>query len=1070
MVLIKRLGALALLVGILFGFPALLVAAVGNPWPNGGLNELSLMSNSAVLGLISLVGWLVWLQLLLCALWEIPPALRHDPKGAGRLPVAVGGQQRAMRILVHTVLAVGVCTTVLGSHGAEADAAPLHPVTQVTHTATGADTTAPSSSTAAVDTPAGKSHGQEQEPSVQPKVLTKKGDTLWDLAEKHLGDGFRWREIANLNQGRSMPDGQVFNNNPRALELGWDLLLPEDATDLPGTRTAAAGGEWVVAEGDRLSDIASETTGDPATWPRLYEANKDVIGPDPDLIHPGQVLVLPGTASPAEGGTQQPGSPTHDGDAGRGNHRQQGGTDAGPATDGNEQSHGPVAPATPTAPSADDVTPETTRPTPSEQRTTDAAEADDGGGITALRALLASAGCLAVGALGLVAANRRRQFRRRRVGRAIATMPDELAQVERAIVEYGEEVQEDVEFLDRALRHVAACCQAADTPVPQLGAAVLGEEDLTLLFTQPATGEAPEGWTATDDGRAWMLPRWTYLEPELETQPAPYPALVTIGTDGSGRAWHVDLETLGVCGIGGEEDQIAGLVRFVVAELAVNRWAEGCEVLLTDGFGEEMVRLNPARLRQAGRDEALARATVLTGEMAEGEQNLDADLLDRRRDGLVLDTTHPVVVVVAARPEEEFVAEVEERQRSRVVVVHGAGESPTVELSGDGSAFLPMWGVSLTACSMAADQAAPMAEVMAATRNVADEPVPETPSDDGPLGRYARADGSLRQQYTEERHTEGNDPSSQLPEADEIYLATAATTAEDLAAVAPSVPEETRAELEALDPTLDQDIEDWFDESSPRPKVHLLGPVEVTARDGGDAHAIDNVAVTVAFIAYLACQERGVTGERAAADCGWKTQSTVQNRATNARFLLGTRPDGSDWLPDATKSEGARRGSTPTYELVGGTGGVLNSADLFVRLRFRAQQRGDAGCEQDLLTALSLVTGAPFEAATERRFKWLFAGQRHDHIMVSAIHDAAHLVATRAVAQGRTELVRRACEAARKASPHSDIAWLDLAAATEAESGRAAADELVRDEVVDRVDEDPPPRTESVLDRREWAG
>ncbi|MGM9125857.1 hypothetical protein ACTFF2_03210, partial [Campylobacter jejuni] len=67
---------------------------------------------------------------------------------------------------------------------------------------------------------------------------------------------------------------------------------------------------------------------------------------------------------------------------------------------------------------------------------------------------------------------------------------------------------------------------------------------------------------------------------------------------------------------------------------------------------------------------------------------------------------------------------------------------------------------------------------------------------------------------------------------DEVYLATAATTAEDLAAVAPSVPPEIRTEIEALDPTLEQDLADWFDPTSPRPKVHLLGPVEVNALNG----------------------------------------------------------------------------------------------------------------------------------------------------------------------------------------------------------------------------------------------
>ena len=101
----------------------------------------------------------------------------------------------------------------------------------------------------------------------------------------------------------------------------------------------------------------------------------------------------------------------------------------------------------------------------------------------------------------------------------------------------------------------------------------------------------------------------------------------------------------------------------------------------------------------------------------------------------------------------------------------------------------------------------------------------------------------------------------------------------------------------------------------------------------------------------------------------------------------------------------------------------------------------------DVATALSLVTGATFEAATESRFKWLFkpGQQRWDEILVGAIHDAAHILATRAVTAGRTDLVRVACDAARKASPHSDIAWLDEAAATEAESGRDAAGELIRE-------------------------
>ncbi|ABL79305.1 LysM peptidoglycan-binding domain-containing protein [Nocardioides sp. XL1] len=1072
--LVKRLGALALLLGLLVGFPALLLAAVGNPWPDGGLNELSLMSNSAVLGIVSLLGWFVWGQLLVCTLWEIPPALRHETEGASRLPIAVGGQQRFIRILVHTVLAVGVTSTaLLGSHAATAEAAPAAPLRPVTHVAHQTPAANPETSPAVSPAQAVPDTTHRAD---RPRIVTDKGDTLWGLAEKHLGDGFRWQEIADLNHGRVMVDGRTFNN-PRSIEPGWELLLPAGATGLPGDQTSAT--EHVVAPGETLTGITKETTGDPDNWQALYEANKDVIGSDPDLIYPGQVLVLPGTGAvdpdtgtdrPHQRGPGQrdePGTSTGGQDEqadDTGDDRSTGADDA----EGQEQQQTPAEPAAPTAPSQRSAqgAPDSTE----QQASTEADEASDEGGITGLRALLATALCLSAGALGLVIANRRRQFRQRPIGRTIASTPDELLEVEQAILEHGSEAQKDAEFLDRALRHVAASCKVAGDRLPQLGAAVLGDEDLTLLFTQPAPGQVPEGWTATDDAQAWMLPRWTFLEEDLENQPAPYPALVSIGLDESGRTWYLDLETLGVCGIGGEPEQVADMARFMVAELAVNDWANGCEVLLADQFAAEAIRLNPARLRQVNRSDALARAAVLTGEMGEGEHNLDADVLTRRRDGLLLDTTSPVVVVLASRPEGEFVSDIEDRDRSRVVVVHGDEESPAVELSGDGMAFLPVWGISVKALTLKPEHVAPMADLLAATRSLEDEPVPAMQSDDGPLGKYARADGSLREEYTEPRHTEGNDRSSMLPDADEVYLATAATTAEDLAAAAPSVPVEVRAEIAALDPTLDQDVADWFDESSPRPKVNLLGPVSVTALNGGDPAAIDNAGGTVSFIAYLAWQDRGVTGERAAAACGWQTQKTVQNRATNARFLLGTRPDGSDWLPDASMSASARRGHSPTYELVRDSGGVLSDADLFIRLKHRAQRRGDNGCEEDLVTALSLVTSTPFEGITESRFKWVFKEglQRPDVILAGAIHDAAHTLATRAVTEGRTDLVRLACDAARRANPHGDIAWLDLAAATEAESGREAAGQLVREQVLEQFDEDLPPRSEAIVEQREW--
>ena len=91
------------------------------------------------------------------------------------------------------------------------------------------------------------------------------------------------------------------------------------ATPPPAIRLAADVGERVeprgvgspvvvvsshtVERGDSLWRIARSTLlarGLPASgtdvaafWPRIYEANREVIGDDPHMIHPGQVLTLP---------------------------------------------------------------------------------------------------------------------------------------------------------------------------------------------------------------------------------------------------------------------------------------------------------------------------------------------------------------------------------------------------------------------------------------------------------------------------------------------------------------------------------------------------------------------------------------------------------------------------------------------------------------------------------------------------------------------------------------------------------------------------------------------------------
>lgn len=54
---------------------------------------------------------------------------------------------------------------------------------------------------------------------------------------------------------------------------------------------------WTVRQGDSLSAIAT-AFGVPGGWQSLYAANRQAIGPDPDVIHPGTILTLPRRQAP----------------------------------------------------------------------------------------------------------------------------------------------------------------------------------------------------------------------------------------------------------------------------------------------------------------------------------------------------------------------------------------------------------------------------------------------------------------------------------------------------------------------------------------------------------------------------------------------------------------------------------------------------------------------------------------------------------------------------------------------------------------------------------------------------
>lgn len=73
---------------------------------------------------------------------------------------------------------------------------------------------------------------------------------------------------------------------------GGSSSTAPDGTNGNNGNDTNSGRTYEVVKGDSLSAIAKREYGDMKEWPRIYEANRDIIK-DPDLIYPGQMLRLP---------------------------------------------------------------------------------------------------------------------------------------------------------------------------------------------------------------------------------------------------------------------------------------------------------------------------------------------------------------------------------------------------------------------------------------------------------------------------------------------------------------------------------------------------------------------------------------------------------------------------------------------------------------------------------------------------------------------------------------------------------------------------------------------------------
>lgn len=296
--LARALAALCGLAALAVGVPAVLTLVVGWPLPHA-VPSLSELTRALTTGSIpdeafgktlAVLGWIYWAQFMVCLAAELGATRRGRP--TRRIPLAGLNQAIAARLIGALLLlppSPGLARPIPA-------VAAAHP-TPVVAAAAPADTARPEARPPRETEEA----GARPEYVVQAKRPGRPRDTLWGIAERFLGDPYRWRDIFQLNQGRPLPDppGGRFTD-PDRIYPGQVLLMPEDAVGLPTAAPARPQLQGPSTAGRPDAPAAAPpAAGPPATT--ALAATAPTTGNPPTSLEP----------CPPEGPAAAPGAAEH---------------------------------------------------------------------------------------------------------------------------------------------------------------------------------------------------------------------------------------------------------------------------------------------------------------------------------------------------------------------------------------------------------------------------------------------------------------------------------------------------------------------------------------------------------------------------------------------------------------------------------------------------------------------------------------------------------------------------------------------------------------------------------------
>lgn len=571
-------GLLALmgLLGLLVGVPWLLLSIGAGPvpdqWATPGeiWSEITTPDDGAVLlVLFRYAAWIAWLFIAVSVVLEV--GARVLGTDVPQLP-GFALPQGLARYFVGAVVLLFVSAPAVATWAGSASAAPV-PATDAGAPTTasspliGGAAAAVSGSAASQADDAAESTTTQAPPTLDHEVA--QGETLWSIAEQHLGDGTRYTEILDLNQG-TIPSSHW-------ISPGQVLQLPDEDGSAGGSgaeleaEVGSGTSTHTVEQGDTLWEIAEDELGEGERYPEIVDATgaqQQADGgrlTDPDLIRPGWEVEVPGaSATPESAPDQQPASPSGD---------------QGSA----------IPPSTGPADTKDDS-----------ESGTDSADSDRGTSDPVIvadpasswgRVVLGLGGITAAGLVGLL-----ELARRRRAGHLGRPGPAGSSVLERDLRLAADD--HTASTIDLALRHISASAREAGRALPGLRSVRMTRHQIDVQLADPMRLPAP--WTSTADPRLWTLSadRAATLHGRgLEEEVAPFPSLVSIGQDEEDAHVLINLAHSRTFAVVGHNVHTRSALAAMALSLATAPWSSATTITVVGGHPELARIIDSPRVR-----------------------------------------------------------------------------------------------------------------------------------------------------------------------------------------------------------------------------------------------------------------------------------------------------------------------------------------------------------------------------------------------------------------------------------------------------------------------------------------